>query len=224
MTTYSGNAETGAGQRKKIDPGTVAALWVISNGSCYAPDCPVLVVSEVRPGVYRKNSQVAHIYGVSEGGPRYRSDMTAAERDSFGNLLLLCLAHHADVDGPDWQLFPPETLRGWKEQREGKAGAHLGNLRWSDPEKLFAVLVSIAEPAVSRLESIALRLERTGTVTAEIVAELRMVIGRLQDAPETNAHTARLLSEAAQVFGGSAFHTAARNLAYAAEALPSRMR
>ena len=48
------------------------------------------VVLEVRPGVYQKNSQVAHIYGIRPGTPRYRPDMPARERDSFANLLLLC--------------------------------------------------------------------------------------------------------------------------------------
>ena len=68
----------------------LAALWTVSNGRCYAPDCVMPVVLEVRPGVYQKNSQVAHIYGIRPGTPRYRPDMPARERDSFANLLLLC--------------------------------------------------------------------------------------------------------------------------------------
>jgi hypothetical protein len=47
------------------------------------------VVLEVRPGVYQKNSQVAHIHGVRPDAPRYMPDMSAGERDSFANLLLL---------------------------------------------------------------------------------------------------------------------------------------
>jgi hypothetical protein len=68
----------------------LAALWTVSNGRCYAPDCVMPVVLEVRPGVYQKNAQVAHIYGIRPGTPRYRPDMPARERDSFANLLLLC--------------------------------------------------------------------------------------------------------------------------------------
>jgi hypothetical protein len=43
-----------AGIRKSIPAATEAALWALSNGQCYAPDCTAPVVVEVRPGVYRK--------------------------------------------------------------------------------------------------------------------------------------------------------------------------
>src|SRR6266516_8073668 len=108
----------------KAPPAMLAALWTVSNGRCYTPGCIMPVVLEVRPGVYQKKSQVAHIYGVVRtGAPRYRSDMPAGERDSFANLLLLCTAHHEEVDGKDGEdRYPPETLRRWKAQHEGAAG------------------------------------------------------------------------------------------------------
>jgi hypothetical protein len=104
-------------------------MWTVSNGRCYAPDCVMPVVLEVRPGVYQKNSQVAHIYGIRPGTPRYRPDMPGRERDSFASLLLLCTAHHEEVDGKNGEdLYPPETLRSWKAQHEGAAGSVLKNL------------------------------------------------------------------------------------------------
>jgi hypothetical protein len=84
------------GDRKSIQAAAQAALWVISNGKCYAPGCLFPVIVEVRPGVHKKNAQIAHIYGVK--APRYRPGMSVAERDSFKDLLLLCLPHHAEVD------------------------------------------------------------------------------------------------------------------------------
>jgi len=90
VTTYSRPGADGAGRRKSLSPAMLAALWTVSNGRCYAPGCVMPVVLEVRPGVYQKNSQVAHIYGIRPGTPRYRPDMPARERDSFANLLLLC--------------------------------------------------------------------------------------------------------------------------------------
>ena len=45
----------------------LAALWTVGNDRCYAPDCIMPVVLEVRPG---QNSQVAHIYSVRSGAPR----------------------------------------------------------------------------------------------------------------------------------------------------------
>ena len=57
------------GTRKRMLAATEAALWALSNGRCYAPGCMAPVVVEVRPGVYRKNAQIAHIRGVR--APRY---------------------------------------------------------------------------------------------------------------------------------------------------------
>ena len=114
----------GAGERKALPAATLAALWTVSNGQCYAPGCVMPIVLEVRPGVYKKNSQVAHIYGVRPGASRYRPDMAASKRDSFTNLLLLCLAHHEEVDG-DEHRYPPGTLKKWKTAHEGTANSEL---------------------------------------------------------------------------------------------------
>jgi len=66
-----------AGVRKHISAATEAALWVLSTGRCYAPGCGSQVVVEVRPGVLRKNAQIAHIRGVRR--PRYDPTLTAEE-------------------------------------------------------------------------------------------------------------------------------------------------
>ncbi|MFI6458500.1 hypothetical protein ACIBF6_44010 [Streptosporangium amethystogenes] len=102
-------------KRRNIPAPIQAALWALSNGRCYAPDCPFPVIFEVRPGVYKKNAQIAHIYGVQPGSARHRPCHTPEEeqkRDSFRDLILLCPAHHAKVDdkktGAD--LYPLELL------------------------------------------------------------------------------------------------------------------
>jgi len=133
-------------------PAMLAALWTVSNGRCYAPGYIMPVVLEVRPGVHQKNSQVAHIYGVRPGAPRYREDMSPTERDSFANLLLLCTAHHEEVDGKDGEdRYPPETLRGWKAQHEGAAGSVLKNLTIPSTDTLMRKLIEIAEPPLQGL-------------------------------------------------------------------------
>jgi hypothetical protein len=200
----------------------LAALWTVSNGRCYAPGCIMPVVLEVRPGVYQKNSQVAHIYGIRPGTPRYRPDMAARERDSFANLLLLCTAHHEEVDGKDGEdLYPPETLREWKAEHEGAAGSVLENLTVSSTDALMRKLTEIAEPPLERLETITVRLEETGAVTAETVADLRQVIRSLSTAgPGADARTAAMLSYTAEVLGADDLRKAARQLAHAADVLP----
>jgi hypothetical protein len=218
---HSGPDADGAGRRKSLSPAMLAALWTVSNGRCYAPDCVMPVVLEVRPGVYQKNSQVAHIYGVRPGTPRYRPDMPARERDSFANLLLLCTGHHEEVDGKDGEgLYPPETLREWKARHEGAAGLVLKNLAIPSTDALMRKLTEIAEPPLERLEAITTRLEETGTVTSETVADLRQVIGRLSMAGPSDARTAARLSYAAEMLGTAALMKAAGQLAHAADVLP----
>ncbi|MER7420025.1 hypothetical protein ABT346_25150 [Micromonospora peucetia] len=214
----------GAGIRKKLPPATVAALWAVSNGKCYAPGCPMPVVIEVRPGVYQKNAQAAHIYGVRPGAARYREDLPAEERDSFSNLILLCLGHHEEVDG-DARLYPPELLRRWKADHEGPDSSVLSRLRVADVESLMKVLTELAAPPLARLEVITKQLEETGTVTAETVAELKQII-RTMAASESgiDARTARALAYSAEVFGTASFNRNAKDLAHAAEVLPGIVR
>jgi hypothetical protein len=116
-----------AGIRGSIPAATEAALWTLSNGRCYAPECPFPVVVEIRTGVYRKNAQIGHIYGVRPGAPRFQASLLDHERDAFTNLLLLCLPHHAEVDDKKTgeRLYPPDLLRGWKVNHEGSNGQAL---------------------------------------------------------------------------------------------------
>lgn len=223
MTSDSRNGAEGAGQRKSLHPAMLAALWTVSNGRCYAPGCPMPVVHEVRPGVYRKNSQVAHIYGVRPGARRYRPDMTAKERDSFENLLLLCLPHHEDVDGDGADdLYPPETLRKWKADHEGAAGSVLNYLTVPSADALMAKLIELAEPPIERLEAIAQQLEDTGVVTSATVTELRQIIKALSTTDfGIDMRTAMYLSEAAEVLGASSLARTAEHLMEAADLLPS---
>jgi hypothetical protein len=222
VTTHSRPDANGAGRRKSLSPAALAALWAVSNGHCYAPGCTMPVVLEVRPGVYQKNSQVAHIYGIRPGTPRYRPDMPNRERDSFANLLLLCIAHHEEVDGKNGEdLYPPETLRGWKARHEGAAGSVLKNLTVPSTDALMKKLTEIAEPPLERLEAITARLEETGTATEQTVADLRQVISMLSmTIPGADARTAARLSYAAEVLGTETLRKAARQLAHAADVLP----
>jgi hypothetical protein len=221
MTTPPAQAN-GAGKRKGMSPAMLAALWTVSNGRCYAPGCPIPVVLEVRPGAYQKNSQVAHIYGVRPGAARYRAGMPADERDSFTNLLLLCQAHHEEVDGDDSQhLYPPELLKKWKKQHEGDEGSVLANLTIPNTDVLMKKLIEIAEPPLDRLETIARQLETTGTVTSETVAELRQIITAMSTSDfGVDARTASSLSYAAEVLGNSHFSSTVTQLSHAAEVLP----
>lgn len=211
-----------AGKRKAITQATQAALWVLSNRLCYAPACTIPVIVEVRPGVYRKNAQVAHVYGIRPGTPRFKNELPDEERDAFSNLLL-CLAHHSEIDDEKTgeELYPPELLIKWKLDHEGKNGPALAALGTISEEDLTKLLVDAFAPPVERLQAIANQLEKTGTLTVETVAELRQIVGVLTDAPASpDSRTARNLVYAAEILGRGSFGKAATSLAYAAQKLP----
>ncbi|GIF17185.1 hypothetical protein [Actinoplanes teichomyceticus] len=210
----------GAGERKALSAPMVAALWAISNGRCYAPDCPFPVVYEVRPGHFRKNAQIAHIFGVKSGARRYRKDMPAAIRDSFANLLLLCTAHHNEVDSEEGErLYTPEVLREWKIRHEGAQNRVLNNLKVYNGDALLDLLTEMTEPPLKRLEAIADRLEKTGEIGAGTVAELKAIVGVLSDTGPDHRDV-RLLAEAAAVLTTHSFSSTVQSLAHAAETLP----
>jgi hypothetical protein len=210
------------GYRKKITPATEAALWSLSNGRCYAPGCPFPVVFETRPGVYKKNAQVAHIHGVR--APRYNPGLTAEQCAAFSNLVLLCLPHHSEVDDRKTgeQYYPAGLLRKWKTEHEGSNGPALAALGPVDEDTLTEMLLDVFSPPLERLEQIADRLEETGTLNAQTVTELRQVIDVMSTtASGLDAQTAAMLVDAAEVYGSHEFRQAASMLTDASEVLPN---
>ena len=212
------------GTRKPIPAATEAALWALSNGTCYAPGCPCPVVMEVRTGIYRKNAQIAHIYGVKKNTPRYDETIPDEERDAFTNLLLLCLPHHGEVDDKKTGegLYPPDLLREWKTIHEGPDGPALSTLGRIDDDLMAELLAEAFTPPVERLQAIADQLERTGTLTAASLRELRQVIHVLMESPAgVDRHTAVMLADAAEIYGTGSFRRSASDLAAAADYLTS---
>lgn len=215
----STNPAEGAGRRRTIAAATEAALWALSSGRCYAPGCVMPVVLEVRPGVYRKNAQVAHVYGVR--GPRYRSDVAASVRDSFANLLLLCYPHHSEIDD-DEESYPAERLLEWKKQHDGPELAALNGVTLPDPDTLMDLLTEVAKPPLDRLEAITERLEETGQATQETVGELKYLVELMSSSnPGVDAQTAHNLALAAEMLSSADLSRSASWLLSASETLPS---
>jgi hypothetical protein len=183
------------------------------------------VVVEIRPGVYRKNSQVAHIKGVR--APRFDPTLSAEQCAAFSNLLILCLPHHAEVDDRKTgeKLYPPHVLRKWKADHEGRNEAALAALGPIDEESLTQLLLDVFTPPVKRLQQIADQLEKTGTLNARTVIELRDVIDIMTSSPAgPDAQTAEMLAEAAEVFGSRRFRDTVEALGEAADLISSRPR
>jgi hypothetical protein len=212
------------GTRKNIPAATQAALWALSSGRCYAPGCQCPVVVEIRVGVYRKNAQIGHIYGVKPGAARFNAAIPDEERDAFTNLLLLCLPHHGDVDDKKTgeRMYPPELLRGWKTKHEGRDGPALAGLGRVDEDSIGELLAEAFSPPIERLQSIADQLEQTGTLNAAALLQLRQVVRVLRDSSVgVDRHTALMLAEAADIYGTGSFTRAAAQLYSAADGLTS---
>lgn len=227
LTAVAGWGEDGearmAGTRKSIQAATEAALWALSNGRCYAPGCTAPVVVEVRPGVYRKNAQIAHIRGVR--APRYDPALSETACRSFSNLLVLCLPHHGEVDDRKTgeTLYPVETLTRWKTDHEGANGPALAVLGPVDEETLARLLTQVFSPPARRLQQIADQLEETGTLTAQNLVQLRQVVQVMNEGPaRTSADAVEMLGYAADVFGRREFIGIVDELGTAADTLSSR--
>ncbi|WP_134765098.1 hypothetical protein [Nocardioides sp. 1609] len=97
------------------------ALYRLSRGTCYFPNCPRRIM-EVVEGEPMVAVDIAHICGANPGSARYEESMTDAERRAFENLILLCVPHHKLVDGRRRDEFTPEMLQGWKRSNEPAEG------------------------------------------------------------------------------------------------------
>lgn len=121
--------------------GTEKALFQLSQGACYFPDCATPVIVSVG-GVPIVNVHISHIRGGSAGSPRYDPKMTDQERASFDNLLLLCKPHHDLVDTIDPDAFPIDLLKEWKATREGEGLVALRRLGDLTEDRLVEMIES----------------------------------------------------------------------------------
>jgi hypothetical protein len=191
-------------ERKAVAAAAQAALWVLSSGRCYFPHCAQPVIMMIRPDIYRKNVQIAHIHGVKPDSPRHRPNMPVDERDGFGNLMLMCTPHHSEIDNKTdgATRYPAELLRRWKAEHEGAYGKALEAIGPLDLDKLGDALAAAFQPPVDRLTAIADQLERAGIDQQTAIRELRSIAAMLNVTPGVDPTGARQLAYAAQVFEG----------------------
>lgn len=89
---------------------TVKRLFAVSRNRCAFPKCPVALVDSLGGTLI---GEICHIKAVSPGGPRYDVHQTAAARNAFDNLILMCPTHHAVVDA-DELSYTVERLNALK--------------------------------------------------------------------------------------------------------------
>jgi hypothetical protein len=94
-------------------------LWGLSASRCAFPDCRQELVEETSDGQAAVLvGQEAHIVGQSSDGPRGISDLSATERDSYDNLVLLwqvLLTAAAGIAQADTAADAAELVAGWTD-------------------------------------------------------------------------------------------------------------
>lgn len=92
-------------------------VWVLAGGRCVFCNAYLLQSDLTRRPVLL--GEVAHNAAASDGGPRAVPKMSAKERSSAGNLLLLCGRHHPDSDKREQlDLLTLDQVRRLKEEHE----------------------------------------------------------------------------------------------------------
>lgn len=173
-----------------------SALFMLSRGHCYAPKCPEQVMRFI-DGEPSINVQIAHICALDEKGPRFEEHMPVAERNKFGNLMLLCQAHHIRVDSKAYEhAYPKAKLHGWKRAREGEAAADLAGVQVTDARELQEVFIdAVTEAKEDILEAIA-RVEDISTNSARM---LRSMVAEVFDQPRLDLDAVESLERSANM-------------------------
>ena len=95
-----------------IQDATMKRLFGMSRNQCAIPDCKSpLIISDVVVG------EICHIRARRKAGPRYDGNLTAAQKDKFENLILLCSTCHKIIDTkPD--AYTADWLQSVKRAHE----------------------------------------------------------------------------------------------------------
>jgi hypothetical protein len=95
---------------------TIKKLFALSSNRCAFPGCRNHLFDPSGTLIGR----VCHICADNPGGKRYDPNQTAAERQGFANLILLCANHHIVVDDDDVRYTVP-VLHETKRRHEQSA-------------------------------------------------------------------------------------------------------
>src|SRR4051794_31175049 len=98
--------KTAAEPKRNYAPKTLKMLFALSGNKCAAPGCnEPIIAAPTEHSQAIVVGQIAHIYAISEDGPRGKAGLTEKELNQAPNLLLLCLTHHVKVDG-QFETYP----------------------------------------------------------------------------------------------------------------------
>ncbi|MFD8760518.1 hypothetical protein [Streptomyces mirabilis] len=205
--------------QRKYDNATLAGLMTLCRGYCYWPGCTSRVITMVN-GVPKLNAEIAHIRAINLGGKRFDPKWSEPERNSFKNLLLLCVPHHTTIDGASSADYPVELLEDWKASREGESVEALDGLTGLTEARLSEML---AEAQGEFLDQVRPALSEFSKTAPELASLLNTLLDELAD---PRIHGFGISPDAIEVFSHSArslgsFEDNVHVLAHAADKLGS---
>ena len=120
----------------------VKALFARSKNQCAFPGCTSPVVED--SGTV--TAEICHIKALNSRGPRYDKAQTAEERNSLGNLILMCGRHHKVID-TETEKFSAPALLSIKRTHEEKGVAEISPLAARVAQQLLVnyLQISIAD-------------------------------------------------------------------------------
>jgi hypothetical protein len=98
-------------------------LYARSGNRCAFPGCKTQLVFTLKE--YRtivNHGKAAHIVAESPNGPRGKTSMSLAKRNSYENGIVLCTNHHDDIIDKYPDKFTVNQLRKWKKRHEDTYG------------------------------------------------------------------------------------------------------
>lgn len=177
--------------------GTKEALYMLSRGYCYAPECKERVMRWAENGWYLK-AEVIHIHGLNETSARYNENVPVSVRNSFKNLILLCGVHHKLVDGKKtWMHYSVETLTTWKRDREGDLADDLDLIDWITKDKLQELMAAAIEEMIGKILG---AIENISSVSRETLDILKQLVDQTLKLPYLDPEDIASLEYCAEVF------------------------
>ncbi len=140
---------------------TRAALVTMAQGTCQFPGCRTPVLVFLGDGL-EVNVEIAHIRGADPEGPRYVAGQPAAERESFDNLLLLCVPHRKTIDR-DEKAHPIELIETWRTRLDDR------DLPALTEQRLDKLLTTAFSDAKEQVDEALARFAKTDAEAARLI-------------------------------------------------------
>ncbi|GID29138.1 hypothetical protein [Paractinoplanes brasiliensis] len=180
---------------RNYSPGCEKALFMLSRGHCYMPECQTRVMRFVNEE-WEVKVEIAHIRGLKRTSARYDATMTDPERNHFRNLILLCEPHHKVVDRKaNERRYTVDLLTEWKEQVEGDLSDELDEIDWLTQDRLTAILADAIDDTHADLTT---ALTKVHGIGAETLGLLKQLVADAFTRPYLDAETAESLRSSAE--------------------------